>query len=162
MRVKLAKWGLPGPPGTMARRALRRLQAVASHCPPRVQSAVFRTWWNGWTTTRRMRHMTGSSDCGTCKLGCEVAQDSLEHYCQCPVFWQWALSSWPRGLGLAPRLRSRASFFPLEDGMSVQDIVRMSSGIYAIFRAVSCGGVQTSMVRDARAILYLWRCRANE
>jgi len=38
----------------------------------------------------------------------------------------------------------------------------MSAGIYAIVRAVSGGGVQTGMVRDDRAILYLWRRRASE
>ena len=106
--------------------------------------------------------MAGSAWCGTCKLGCAGAQDSLEHYCQCPVFWQWALAPWPRGLGLAPQLRSRESFFLLEGGMTVQDIVRMSSGVYALFRTVSGGGVQASAGKNARALLYLWRCRADE
>ena len=50
----------------------------------------------------------------------------------------------------------------LESGMVVQDIVRMSSGIYALFRTVSGGGVQTSTEKNARALLYLWRCKADE
>ncbi|CAK0903318.1 unnamed protein product [Prorocentrum cordatum] len=42
------------------------------------------------------------------------------------------------------------------------DIIRMSSGVYALFRAVSGGGVQASAAKNARALLYLWRCRAGE
>ncbi|CAK0896105.1 unnamed protein product [Prorocentrum cordatum] len=101
----------------------------------------------------------------TCKLGCVGrvdAQDSLEHYCRCQVFWQWALASWPRGLGVAPGLRSREAFVLLADGMSNQEIIRMSPGLYAIFRTVSGGGVQARGVQDAGSLLCQWRCRADE
>ena len=79
-----------------------------------------------------------------------------------PGLLAMGVGPWPRGLGLAPQLRSREYFLLLGSGMTVQDIVRMSSGVYALFRTVSGGGVQASAEKNARALLYLWRCRADE
>ena len=51
---------------------------------PRVQSAVFHTVWNGWTTERRLQRRRGPKN--VCLLGCSSsAKDSVKHYCRCPI-----------------------------------------------------------------------------
>jgi hypothetical protein len=75
---------IPGPPAWLARRGERNLARLSSLVPPRVCAAVFRTVWNGWCTARRYQRL--HEPCNRCWLGCEgEAQDSIEHYCRCPI-----------------------------------------------------------------------------
>ena len=75
-------------PEAQARRAwwfLQKMQAVVS---PRVQSAMFSTMWNRWTTTRRFQ----ATSVQECLLGCgAVNGDCVEHYCRCRVVRQICL-----------------------------------------------------------------------
>ena len=51
---------------------------------PRVAAAVFRGLWNGWSTSRRFQQRNQASN--VCLFKCNSrAEDSLEHYCRCPV-----------------------------------------------------------------------------
>jgi len=79
-----ARWLIVGPPAHVARRVHVTLQRLSSLVPPRVASAMLHTLWNGWCTARRFQEH--SPDHNRCWLGCGGnAQDSIEHYCRCPV-----------------------------------------------------------------------------
>ena len=55
-----------------------------SFSPPRVCASVFRTIANGWCTHRRFQQRFCATN--KCMLGCPgEAEDSIEHYCRCPV-----------------------------------------------------------------------------
>ena len=99
IRHKFVRWDLqnaaahPPPPGTscrcntpawQARRALANLQLLSTLAPPRVCAAVFGTLWNRWCTCRRYQQRHSARN--RCVLGCGgAAEDSIEHYCRCPV-----------------------------------------------------------------------------
>ena len=97
-RHRLARWGLPILPRLLLPYCRAALQALRPLVPPRVLAAVWRSWWNGWLTTRRMRSCTGWTAPARCILGCPRGDDSLEHYGRCPLVAAWAL----RDLGLRP------------------------------------------------------------
>ena len=55
--------------------------------PPRVQAAIYRTWFNGWCTKRRF----GIKENCYCVFGCQWRNtDSVEHYMVCPCIRRWA------------------------------------------------------------------------
>ena len=93
-REKLSRWwrmdsGLTGPPGICTPKIRRRLMRLQSLAPPRVCAAVFRSLWNGWCTHRRFQQRSSATNC--CRLGCPTSsEDSLEHYCRCPVMRRFA------------------------------------------------------------------------
>jgi len=77
-------WGIPGWPAEYTPRVLSNLQRLQKLAPPRVCAAAFRTIFNGWNTERRWQRRGGRAN--LCLLGCGAgAEDSLEHYCRCPV-----------------------------------------------------------------------------
>ena len=94
LREKLARWQLgdktkfpvmakfvhQSTPAWQAEACWWRLRCLEQAVPPRVQAAAFGTIWNRWTTSRRFQ----KRDSGTC-LFCSVGEDSIEHYCTCPV-----------------------------------------------------------------------------
>ena len=62
----------------------RHLHELAPQVTPRFQAAVFRTLWNAWTTERRFQRR--QSDTNVCVFNCSsTAEDSIEHYCRCPI-----------------------------------------------------------------------------
>ena len=81
IRVKLKRWRLSGIELTTATRCARMLKDLPRCTPPRVVAAVWRTMWNGWTTSRRFQKT------GSCLLCCNstVGDDSIEHYARCSV-----------------------------------------------------------------------------
>ena len=82
-----ANYKLAGPPAHIARRVYKNLLHLKSLVPPRVCAAGLRTIWNGWCTERRFQRRWGESN--VCMLGCKGgAEDSIEHYPQCPVVQQ--------------------------------------------------------------------------
>ena len=99
MREKLQRWelhdagknklpdnttGRQNTPCWCARRALASLQLLPKLVPPRVCAAALSTQWNRWCTHRRYQKRRLSSN--ICLLGCSTqAEDSIEHYFQCPV-----------------------------------------------------------------------------
>ena len=75
---------IPGPPAQLTKKVFNKLQKLPSLVPPRVCSAVFHTLWNGWCSARRFQQ--GKRPTNRCWLGCAgEAEDSIEHYCHCPV-----------------------------------------------------------------------------
>jgi hypothetical protein len=77
-------WGLSGHPGHYSPRIARRLVQLASLVAPRVHAAVFTSLWNGWCTHRRFQRRHWPTN--VCLFHCGgKAEDSLEHYCRCPV-----------------------------------------------------------------------------
>jgi hypothetical protein len=127
-RVKLARWGLPTPIGILSRRAKNRFVHLSSLVPPRVLSAVFRTLWNGWCTARRFQRVS------PCCLGCDdIAQDSIEHYCRCPVMHEFAF----RRFGLKSSRFTPEHFLCIAKGMSDADLIAMAAVVYATYRATS-------------------------
>ena len=89
IRHNLCRWhdkpfGVSGVPGKCSRSISRRLQKLSELVTPRVHAAVFKTMWNGWNTHRRWqrRHWTTNICMFKC---CSTAEDSIEHYCRCPV-----------------------------------------------------------------------------
>eukprot|EP00973_Karenia_brevis_P045209 6262269-Karenia_brevis.AAC.1 len=76
------------------------MQIVRQNCRPCVVAACFRTLWNGWPTSARMRHMAGAGDTQNCPLGCEASEDRIEHYLVCPYAWTVLRRRPPMGLGL--------------------------------------------------------------
>jgi hypothetical protein len=159
LRQKMLRWKLPGVPGILERRALRNFKMLHEWCQPRVMAAYFRALFNGWATSRRMRTLTPQRGILECML-CHANEDSLEHYSLCNVFWAFACKPRPRGLGLSPTLRSRSSFFLLEEGMQVDDRVRMALGLYSLFRTVICCASDSS--QNPEILLRLWTKRAAE
>lgn len=89
IRKKLDRWhnipyGVQGLPGHYGPIIARRMKALSKVVPPRVSAAVFRGIWNGWVTHRRFQKRSASSN--TCVFLCGgAAEDSIEHYCRCPV-----------------------------------------------------------------------------
>ena len=57
------------------------LKLVGKYTPPRVQSAVFSTLWNRWTTARR--YQVRDKRCLLCDAG--HSEDSIEHYSCCRI-----------------------------------------------------------------------------
>ena len=80
LRRRLDRWNIPTLPGHRCGRALRALETLRSHAPPRVIAAVIRCLCNGWITGRRFQKG------GRCVLGCSPGEDSIEHYAYCPHF----------------------------------------------------------------------------
>lgn len=77
-------WGISTPLGTAAHTCHRNLNELKSFLPPRVCASVFRTIANGWCTHRRFQQRFCSTN--KCMFGCPgQAEDSIEHYCRCPV-----------------------------------------------------------------------------
>ena len=89
IRDEMQRWdgtayGITGLPGLYSNLMVRRIQQVAKVAPPRVQAAVFMTMWNGWCTHRRFQNRSSRSN--HCVFKCnDTSEDSLEHYCRCPV-----------------------------------------------------------------------------
>ena len=83
MYKQLQGWNLDIHRGWRPGRALRTLEAISGLVPPRVLAAVFRTWWDGWSTCGRFGIRTEES---RCVWGCSIPKaDHLKnHYACCP------------------------------------------------------------------------------
>ena len=81
----MARWNCGLFERTRVDRAMQVMPLIAKHVPPRVLSALLRTWWNGWVTGRRFQNYHGS-----CMFGCPGHADSIEHYATCPMVTDFA------------------------------------------------------------------------
>ena len=122
----------------------RHLHELGSQVTPRVQAAVFRTLWNAWTTERRFQRRHGPAN--VCAFRCShTAEDSIEHYCRCPIV-----------MGVARKfLRIE---YPLQEGLNVwtlnshwvecNDIMRRVAilvyGTYTAFNSIKHKGITDS------------------
>ena len=90
IRRKLARWNHGLFPRVAVQRFRKLMAAVCTATPPRVAAAVWRTLWNGWVTSRRMR--TLSQEERGCIYCCgQAAADSIEHYANCSILAQFAM-----------------------------------------------------------------------
>jgi hypothetical protein len=95
MRYKLERWrsihfGLTGLPGHFAPMIVRRITKLGKLVNPRVHAATFSTMWNRWYTHRRRQKSRDASNKCVFKCGGD-AEDSIEHYCKCPIVHRVAM-----------------------------------------------------------------------
>ena len=79
---KMLRWTLTIPLQTAMELVVTRMKRLAALVPPRVQSALFSTLWNRWTTARRFQNYGSACLLG---CGCRGQEDAIEHYVACPV-----------------------------------------------------------------------------
>ena len=138
IRHKVKRWRLVGPPAHLASRIARNIKLVGKSCRPCVTGMMFRTIWNGWPTTARMRSMPNSSRTSTCLLGCPGGEDRIEHYLVCEVAWRQLPKPPPYGAGISIVHRSRESMLLADKGLCGTDVFRIANSCYAIARTVQC------------------------
>jgi hypothetical protein len=138
IRTKIRRWGLKGPPAHVARRIANNLKIVGRRCRPCVAGMFFRTLWNGWPTTARMRSMKGAPQTGECLLGCLHGDDKIEHYLVCEQAWTELTKPQPQGIGLSFARRTRESMLLAERGLDESEVAKIARAVYAIARTVHC------------------------
>lgn len=135
VRKKIQRWKLEGPDTKVACRILRNCRVVGLSCRPCVLGLFFRTLWNGWPTTRKMRSAPVAKQLQSCLLGCSGdSQDAIEHYLFCPVVWQ-TLQIY-RGIDLSPGRRRLQAMLLADRGLEQDEICRIAVSVYAIARTV--------------------------
>ena len=140
IRGKMKRWKLDGPEATVAARIARNCNTIGRTCRPCVVGMVFRTLYNGWPTTWRMRTMPGAACVRSCVLGCSsTAVDKIEHYLVCPVAWQ--VFSTNHSTQLDPCRKNRQAMLLAEKGLDEREISNIGVSIYAMARTVhACRG----------------------
>ena len=149
IRHKIERWrnipfGISGLPGYFTPVIGRRMRGLAKLVNPRVHAAVFRAAWNGWCTHRRFQRRLSTSN--KCMFMCGgQAEDSIEHYCRCPVTMRAARHimhlSYPAELAL--------DVWVLNSGWwDSEDVARglglLMYGCYMAFNSIRCKGVSCS------------------
>jgi len=149
IRYKMDRWdgwpfGLTGLPEHYGRQMARRIAKVGQLVPPRVQAAVFTTCWNGWCTHRRFqkRHLPTN----VCVFKCSSSsEDSLEHYCRCPVILKAARHtlhfSYPEEMGLDLWVLN-SSWLDIDYNM--RSLALLVYGTYMAFNRIRHGFVSDS------------------
>jgi len=135
LRQKIHRWKLASPPAHTARRILANINEIGALCRPCVVGAAFRTLWNGWPTSARMRSMPGISVCG-CVFGCEDSDDRIEHYLLCSKVWKFLLRPFPNGLGFTAGQRNLQYMLFGDRGMTLEAKLCVAHALYAIMRTV--------------------------
>ena len=82
----------------------------------------------------RMKKLLKPCDC---LLGCGWDADELDHYLCCSVYWRFVHQARPHGLGLSGVSRSRDAALLLDPTLTDADIIRLSAGLYALYRTVN-------------------------
>ncbi|CAE8598073.1 unnamed protein product [Polarella glacialis] len=166
VRAKLVRWNVPERGDIADRRILRNFALLAKWCQPRILTVYLKTLWNGWSTDRRLQSLRRSQNqpCRTCLLGCESAEDSVDHYACCSVFWKFACAPRPVGLGLQTELRSKSTFLLVRSGLREEDSVRIALGMYALYRVVNiCRHHNSTNCRfNFNTLLRLWSKRGAD
>ena len=134
VREKIQRWRLEGPEATVADRIIRNCMTAGTKCRPCVAGTFFRTLWNGWPTSRRMRTASNATGVCSCLFGCTRARDELEHYLVCPVPWR-ILPHFP-GVELNARRKTLQSMLLAEKGLDIHEIAAIAVGVYAIARTL--------------------------
>ena len=85
IRAKAARWKFRDSPRHVAQRLLTNFKVLQTKVPPAVRATYLRALWNGVPTSRRMATCK-NFQAVSCLFKCtNDAEDSLEHYCRCPV-----------------------------------------------------------------------------
>jgi hypothetical protein len=156
MRTRVKRWRLLDPPAHVARRIVAALGVVGKSCRPCVSAACLRVLFNGWPTTARMRFMAGAQTAGRCILGCNEAEDRIEHYLVCPVAWRILAARMPYGLGLADSNQNLQSMLLARKGMSERDIVTAAVACYGISRTVHTCRISSQGISSPTTTLRLF------
>ena len=115
------------PWAVLARRAVERIAYLKGIVPPCSLAALFRSWLNGWCTSRRFQEK------GKCWLDCRCnGDDSLEHYAHCNVSWAWV----GKHARTDTRQRGLARFLVL-DVLPNDCTVVLTTNVYAVYSAVN-------------------------
>ena len=149
IRWKTHRWrnvpyGWSGLPGHVSPAIHRRLQSLNGMVNPRVHAAVFRTVWNAWCTHRRFQQRATISN--RCAFMCGGdAEDSIKHYCRCPVTMRVARQmmhiSYPAELALDIWVLNSGWL----DGEGVlRGISLLVYGCYMAFNSIRCEGASKS------------------
>jgi hypothetical protein len=135
IRRKMQRWKLAGPEATVATRIAQNFNIIGRICRPCVIGMFFRTFYNGWPTTWRMRTMPGAACVRSCVLGCNSnAIDKIEHYLVCLVAWQ--VFQQCHGIQLDMRRKSRQAMLLAEKGLSESEVAFIGICVFAIARTV--------------------------
>jgi hypothetical protein len=132
LRRKIHQWKLHDPPAHVANRILRNMAIIREKCRPCVAAYLFRTVWNGWPTSARMNAATVEG----CVLGCEHAEDRIEHYLLCSKVWDTLKNHPPRGADLDESQRSLTYMMLATKGSTEEAKISRAIAIYAIGRTV--------------------------
>ena len=161
IRNKVERWrgisyGLSGLPGHYSNRMARRIIHLATLVTPRVHAAVFKTLWNGWCTHRRFqrRHWASNICFFKCGDSCSIstscsssrgAEDSLEHYCRCPVVLRVANHlfhfSYPEEMGLDLWALNSAW---LDTPANMRGLALLVYGVYMAFNSIRYNKISDS------------------
>jgi len=133
-------------------RTLQRLRLLGGVVPPRVWTATFGCIWNRWATSRRRQEIRSR-----CLFGCQWAEDSIEHYAQCPSLIAFAR----RRLQLNFRFSKHIQYWMLaapEDQETQADgwWARLSLLQYAALRTLT-GASKTGALVAEEADRALWQ-----
>ena len=116
--------------GNIARR--RALRYLKTFTPCSCHYTILRVWFNGWPTARRMRNMPSSETTQRCKLGCQLCEDSTEHYACCRDCWKVCCSPLPHSLGIASRHRSRETLLMVKYDLCENDVLKLVRATHAL------------------------------
>ena len=86
MMKELRTWDLPSYSQVHTDRAFRLLKRIGKLVPPKVCTAIIRTWWDGWTTSARLHEAGGTKCCPWCNT---ERGDILQHFCRCKDLQCW-------------------------------------------------------------------------
>jgi len=150
IRHKVERWqgvpyGLFGLPGHSSPLIARHLALLAKIATPRVHAAVFTTLWNGWCSHRRFQQRQKSSN--VCLFLCGgAAEDSLEHYCRCPIVMRVATHtfrfSYPREGALNLWLLNSRW---LDDAGNLLSLGLLTYGVYMAFNTIRHHSITSSL-----------------
>ena len=135
VRKKMQRWRFNGSDAIVASRVIQNLQIIGKRCRPCVIGSFFKTFWNGWPTTWRMRSAPNASEVRSCVMGCSPsAVDKIEHYLICPVAWNVLQTHWR--IQLNPSRRSVQGMLLAEKGLDETEMALIAVSVYAIARTV--------------------------
>ena len=138
VRHKISRWSLSPPAGIVTRRILDRLPQIAKLVAPRVQSAIFKTLWNGWATSSRFQNKAPcvlKCSASVDALGHPHAEDKIEHYICCPFTKHLLYVKF----GLQVDSVSKDVFFLAADSLleHTERVTLIAIAIYAVMRATN-------------------------
>jgi hypothetical protein len=148
LRHKLERWKCGLFPRIKAMRARLVSLRFRRLLPPRVCSAILRTWFNGWCSHRRFQGH------GPCILGCGRGEDSIEHYALCKFTGELGanLLALPRQHMQRPDEKTRR-FLLLEGGSALNDDLLIRTALLtAVIYRLHCQHRRGPPLEDWRTV----------
>jgi hypothetical protein len=158
IRRKVKRWRFHDPPAHVANRILANIKTIGQKCRPCVVAMFFRTIWNGWPTTARMRNIPGAKGTSKCVLGCsQTAEDRIEHYLLCPKAWSVLQKPRPHGAGFVEAQRCLQTMLLAQKGLDDSDKCCIAIAVYAISRTVQTMRSHPHLREPERLISLFWK-----